>query len=134
MPDATHAAGVVALNIVERDGKPRFERRWEYPAFDSQAARARFRYHPSRLALVTVAGIELGVLVEAVTGQALSSGERGRLLALRTEDGSLAAETTLLGPGYRFSLPLVHGGRVYVGSCETENGPGTLEAYSVEPE
>jgi hypothetical protein len=127
MPDATHAGGIVALSIVEREGAPRFERRWEYPRFDSADARRRFRLHPSRLALTDISGTEIGVIVETAR-----AGQRGRLLAIRTDDGALVAETALLGPGYRFSLPLVHERTVHVASCASESGPGTLEAYTLD--
>lgn len=127
MPDATHPAGVVALNVIERDGLPRFERRWEFPRFDSAPAHTRFRIHPSRLALASVDGVKLGLIVEAAPPN-----QRGKLLALDTASGQLAAETELLGPGYRYSLPLVHGRTVFVASCATENGPGTLEAYTID--
>ncbi|MCC6751939.1 MAG: hypothetical protein IT371_30070 [Deltaproteobacteria bacterium] len=129
MPDATHPAGVVAFAVVEHDGRPRLERRWEAPPFHTEAARQRFRRHPSRLRLARVGPSheEVGFLVE--TGE---PGQKGRLLAVRAADGAILADVPLAGPGVRFSLPLVRDDVVYVGSCDSDSGPSHLEAYRVE--
>jgi hypothetical protein len=60
-----------------------------------------------------------------------ASGGSGTLYALRASDGSLGARTDLVGPGYRFTAPLYLGGAVFVVSCASDSGPGSLEAYDV---
>jgi hypothetical protein len=54
-------------------------------------------------------------------------------MALRAGDGSVAAETPLDGPGLRFILPAVGGDMVYVNSCDSDDGPGYVEAYRIVP-
>lgn len=128
MPDKTHPAGVFGL-VVEDGEPPRVRIDWRFPAEDTSAALTRFRRHPSRpIAQTLPNGLEVFWLVEVAL-----SGGHARLVALRAQDGALLVDEELAGPGYRFTLPLVHAGAIYVPSCESESGPGTLEAFRVVP-
>ncbi len=127
MGDATHPSGVVAVRVVERNAVPAFETAWQFPPFDDPSARQRFRRHPSRAALaVPTNAEEHAFVVEAARPNGI-----GTLYALRTRDGRLAAETQLVGPGFRFAAPLFEGGAVFVNSCDSDFGEGYLEAYDV---
>ena len=58
-------------------------------------------------------------------------GGKGRLLGLRVEDGAMVVDQELQGPGYRFTQPLLVGDRLFVPSCEPDNGPSALEIYDI---
>src|SRR5690606_16388803 len=92
----------------------------------SQAARERFRVHPSRVALATLpSGAQVAVAVEPrVSGPA-----PGRLIVLDVRAGTLLADVELAGRGYRFVMPLVVAARVYLPTCESNAGPSRLEGY-----
>lgn len=122
MPDGSHAAGVVALQILEDERGPRLEPVWRMPPSDHPTARRRFRRHPSR---VVVAG-DLAFVVDAAPPRG-----RGTLYAMRKDDGRVAAEVRMSGPGYRFAQPLPYDGAVFVTSCDGDFGPGSLEAFDV---
>jgi len=129
MPDNTHAAGVFALKVVEDEGTPSFEGAWQFPAASDPAAITSFRGAPSRAIVAVPAPASMVDHVFVVdVGQ---NGAQGTLYALRASDGTLAAQTPLAGPGYRFSAPLYAGGTVFVTSCSSDSGPGTLEAYDI---
>jgi hypothetical protein len=132
MPDRTHPAGLVALDILRdgdgQDARPRFRRAWEWPPFTSGEAKGRFRRHPSRVTIGNHAALggEVAWLVEAA-----AAGGRGTLHAIRVRDGERMVSIGLTGPGYRFYAPLVVGDAVYVASCDSERGPSAIEGYSV---
>lgn len=128
MPDSTHEAGVFGL-VVEDGARPRLQIAWRYPAAGSSAALTRFRNHPSRPIGFSLAGTDTFWLIEPAT-----PGGRGRLLGLRATDGALLADESLDGPGYRFTLPLYDDGTIYVPSCESDRGYGSLEAYRITAE
>ena len=67
MFDQTHAAGVVALKLTVQDGAPIFERLWEFPNFETDAAFARFREHSGRLEISDIEGEPVAWIVEATT-------------------------------------------------------------------
>lgn len=124
MPDETHEAGVFGLAVDEAPA-PRFRKVWRFPVGDE--AKRRFRLHPSR---------PIGVTLPSGTGtfwlvETAAPGGRGRLVGLRAHDGALLVDQPLQGPGYRFTLPLYHDGVLYVPSCQSDRGPGGLEAYRV---
>jgi hypothetical protein len=129
MPDSTHAAGVFALKVVEDEGTPQFETAWQFPAASDPAAITAFRGAPSR-AIVAVpapaSSVDHAFVVDIGQG-----GNAGTLYAIRTSDGAVAAQATLVGSGYRFTAPLYLGGTVFVASCPSDSGPGSLEAYDV---
>jgi len=131
VPDTTHPAGVVALRIVEREGTVRFEPGWQFPPADDAAAVERFRRHPSRATLAPIATAG-GVEEHAFVVDVAAPNRIGTLYALRVRDGRAAAEVDLVGPGYRFAAPLYEDGAVFVPSCDSDVGPGTVEAYDVK--
>lgn len=124
MPDSSHPAGVIAVTVNDGGDTPELEVRWQAPSFDTPAARTRFRRHPSRIRLSNDG--QVAWLVEAAP-----RGGRGRLLALRVDDGAILVDQELAGPGYRFTLPLAIDDRVFVPSCQPDNGPSALEIYEV---
>jgi hypothetical protein len=130
MPDETHPAGIVAVDVRTDAGKPRFETRWRFPDFGSRAAIQRFRRHPSRLTAASFGPNAelLGWVVEAA-----APGGKGRLVGLRLTDGRLVADIELSSAGFRFTAPLVEDGVVYVSSCGSDSGPGGIEAYEIRP-
>jgi hypothetical protein len=131
MPDTAQEAGVFALRVVLREGVPTLEEAWRWPPAGSSDAKSRFRVHPSRVALTTIEGREIALVVEPMdAGEGL-----GRLIALEVETGQLLMDAPLVGRGYRFLLPLVVGDRIYVPSCESNAGDSWLEGYrlSLEP-
>jgi outer membrane protein assembly factor BamB len=128
MADHSHDAGVFALGISDDGSGPRLTAAWQHPAAGSDEARRRFRRHPSRATVAAPLGGEsYAFVVEVVPGG------QGQLLALRVADGTLAASATLTGPGMRFIRPAVHGDTVYVTSCDSDSGPGHVEAYQLIP-
>jgi hypothetical protein len=124
--DDSHAAGIVALRVVERASGPGLETMWRMPEATDPSAKTRFRDHPSRLALGETLGETFGFIVDATR-----TGSPGQLLAVRVRDGLRAAETALVGPGIRFALPLFLDGAVFVASCQSDAGEGFLESYEL---
>lgn len=127
MPDRTHEAGLFGLTLARGERGPVLERVWQYPPAGSDAARASFREHPSRVAAMLREGKTLALVVEVRRG-----GEQGRLLAIDTRDGRELAEALLDGSGYRFTKPLVLGDRVVVPSCNSDSGPSHLELFQLK--
>lgn len=127
MPDSTHTAGVFALSVEVEGDTPRLETRWVFPDPESPEAKTRFRMHPSQatIAQVTETGHRAVFLVEPAFGEM----ERGKLIALRLEDGHLLADVDMAGRGRRFIEPLVYDGVVYTVSCESDRGRSFLEAH-----
>ncbi len=129
MPDKTHESGVFALALVDGPNGPRLENRWVFPAAGTAAARARFRWHPSRASVVELAGEDTIWLVEPGTVEQIP----GRLIGLSAIDGALLTDQTLSGRGFRFTKPLFHQGVLYTPSCNRDQGAGTLEAHRLIP-
>jgi hypothetical protein len=129
MDDDAHPAGLVAVRVVLEDGLPRLERAWEYPDFATPEAIEANREGTGRARLSVHENTEIAWVVE--TGAAGSS-DVARLRGIRVSDGELAAAIDLVGPGYRFTQPLVVGDTIWVNSCTANNGPGTLEGYQIE--
>lgn len=128
MPDGEQEAGVVALKIHVVDGAPALSELWRWPAPGSDAARTRFRTHPSRVSLMAVPGQGP---VALVVEPRVSGGAPGRLLALDVATGALLLDAPLDGRGYRFLEPLILEDRVYVPSCESNAGDAWLEGYRI---
>lgn len=128
MPDGEQEAGLVALQVKLVDGIPALEELWRWPAAGSEAARTRFRVHPSRVSLMDLPdGREIALVVEPT----VSGSEPGRLLALEVATGALLLDAPLDGRGYRFLQPLVREDRVYLPSCETNAGDAWIEGYRI---
>ncbi|MCI0570306.1 MAG: hypothetical protein L0Y66_06120 [Myxococcaceae bacterium] len=128
MFDASHPAGIVALDVVLEQGRPRLRKRWESPSFSSGEARTRFREHPGRPIIHDIGGKPHAVVVEVDR----RAGARGTLHVVRVEDGRQVAQVKLEGAGRRFSRPLLHGGALFVASCSSDTGPSHLEAFRIE--
>ena len=128
MPDRSHPAGVVAIRVVDSDEGPKLEEVWQAPSFATEESVRRFRRHPGRLTLHDVPeGPEVGFVVETA-----APGGQARLLTIRAYDGEILQDVELAGSGYRFTKPLVLGDRVYTQSCQSDNGPSTLEVFDIE--
>ncbi|HEU5057061.1 MAG TPA: hypothetical protein VFU21_11075 [Kofleriaceae bacterium] len=124
--DDLNPAGLVGLAVVRgEDGAPRWEKRWEAPAFSSAEAVERFRGHVGRVALVTLDGAEYAALVDPGPEQSRD----GILYLVRVADGSIAERAALDGPGRKYTLPAVRGDTIYVASCDAEDGASHLEAW-----
>jgi hypothetical protein len=125
MPNRSQPAGVVATEIVDTPGDPKFAPLWQAPRFDSLDAHQRFRSAPSHLAVSTssVDGEPYVWVVDPTGGVAT-------LLGIRVRDGTIIAETKLAGKSDSIR-PLHHDGVLYVPSTPP-SGPGVLEAFSIE--
>jgi hypothetical protein len=124
--DESNPAGLVGLAIVRgEDGAPRWEKRWEAPAFGSPESIERFRGHVGRVALITVAGAEYAALVDPGPEHTTD----GILYLVRVADGAIAERAALDGPGRKYTLPVVRGDTLYVASCDAEDDAGHLEAW-----
>lgn len=124
MPDETHPAGVVALGITGDAANPKFERIWEFPSFDTAEAVSRFRHHPSRMSL-SEDGRWAWIVEQG------RNGDKGRIIALDVRTGKKVFDRKMEGTGHRYTVPLVDGDRVYVPSCESDNGTSFIEGYRV---
>jgi len=128
--DDVHPAGVVESRITSTtDGSPEVEVRWRAPRFETREATRRFRRHPSRLAVQSfdeAPEVLFGWVVETAPARS-----KGRLMAVRLWDGSIEVDAPLAGPGYRFVQPLIVDDTIYVNSCDSEEGPSYIEAYTL---
>jgi hypothetical protein len=129
MNDTVHPAGIVALRVVVDEGVPQLERIWDFPRFSSEAAVVMNREGTTRIRVAESAETNIAWVVEP-----LASGAEGgaTLRGIRVSDGTLAAQHRMVGPGYRFTRPLVYNDIVWVNSCDTNAGPGTLEGYRID--
>ncbi|RVU41467.1 hypothetical protein EA187_18510 [Lujinxingia sediminis] len=130
MPDSTHAAGVVALAIVDTEDGPRFERRWEFPTFDKAEAITRFREHPGR---VVAAPLKEGGEPVAWLVEVGDPGATGRLIALDPLTGEALFDADLAGRGQRYTWPLRVDDRIFVSSCPSDRAASRLEGYQLVP-
>jgi hypothetical protein len=126
MPDAKHPAGVVAFKVVEVDGAPKLERVWEAPEFGSSASRTMFRKHPTRAVIADHGGREVAWIADVSR-----DGGSAQLIGIEVATGTVIGSTYMAGQGMRFLQPLVIDDRIFVPSCDSDQGPSTLESYSV---
>lgn len=126
IPDSTHPAGLVALKIVEENGKPVFKRFWQFPDPTSSKAVQAFRSHPSLPVLSTLGkgGDEIVWVVDI--------GTFGTLYGVRVKDGALMVEQSLLGAGRPLSAPLIYANTLYLASVMPNTGKAMIEAYRFE--
>lgn len=128
MPDATHPAGIVGLQVTNEEGVPGLEVAWQAPNFSSAEAVERFREHTSRPALQTLSnGVEVVWVAEALRSQ-----PAGRLIGVRTWDGEIIEDRALAFSGNRFTLPLVVEDRIYVPSCNAARDWSVVEGYRID--
>lgn len=122
MPDKTHSAGVFGLKVRDSESGPKLDVAWRFPADDAQACR-RFRRHPSLPTTIDVeGGGQLALVVE------VSNTGPGSLVLIDPANGG-ATESALAGHGLRFSRPLAVRDTLFVASCESDTGRGSLEGY-----
>ncbi len=126
MPDKTHPAGLVALQIVLENGQPKFKRFWQFPNPASPEAVQLFRSHPSLPVLTT-----LGNNAEPVVW-IVDIGSHGTLYGVRLRDGVLVAKHTLQGTGRQLSRPILYGKQLYIASILPSTGKAFIEAYRLE--
>jgi PQQ-like domain len=124
MPNASQPAGVVATEIIDAPGAPKFAPFWQAPRFDSPEAHQRFRNAPSHLA-VSISSVDGGHYVWVVD----PTGPVDTLLGIRVRDGTIIAETKLAGRSDSIR-PLHHDGVLYV-PAKPPSAPGVLEAFSI---
>lgn len=127
MLDQSQPAGLVALRIMMKDGRPQFEPFWQAPDFSTAEAIQTFRHRPSLAALSSFGGEEYIWIVDVNSG----GDGKGTLLGVRVSDGSIIARHEMAGRGQRFTRPLVHDNTLYVSSCQNDVGPSHLEAYAL---
>tara|TARA_B100000029_G_scaffold514219_1_gene616233 strand:+ start:569 stop:2287 length:1719 start_codon:yes stop_codon:yes gene_type:complete len=128
MGDNTHPAGIVGLRIVIENDTPRFAPFWTYPDFATSEAVDRFRRHPSRLQLHShgASETEVGWVVETAR-----PGKKATLHAIRVSDGKKLVSAKMKGPGFRYTMPLIHDDVVYLNTCGNDSGPSYIEAYRI---
>ncbi len=123
--DNRNAAGLVGVRVVMRDGKPRLEKAWEAPAFDTAEAVAGFRKHPSRVRLLDYEGERYATVVDQV-----GPSGHGELYLVRIADGAIRRKVELAGPGQRYTQPLWLDATLFVTSCDDgQSGPSHVEAW-----
>tara|TARA_B100000579_G_scaffold377642_1_gene343851 strand:+ start:43 stop:501 length:459 start_codon:yes stop_codon:yes gene_type:complete len=130
MPDESHPAGVVGVEVIVEDETPQLRIAWTYPDFESDAARKRFRIHPSRPTIAEMGTDETPI---AWVVETASVGGKGRLIGVDLRSGEALADLSLEGPGMRFTKPLVHKDRVYINHCAGDVGPSFIEAFEIAP-
>jgi hypothetical protein len=123
--DETHAAGLIALKIVQQNGKPHFERFWQFSNPKNKAATATFRSVPT-LPLITTLE-KHGDIVWVV-----EIGTPGTLYGVRIKDGQLIAQKTMLGNGVPLSRPFVLGNKIYITSKKTGGKQTWVESYLID--
>jgi hypothetical protein len=123
--DETHAAGLIALKIVQQNGKPHFERFWQFSNPKNKAATATFRSAPTLPVITTLE--KHGDIVWVV-----EIGTPGTLYGVRIKDGQLIAQKTLLGNGVPLSRPFVLGSKIYITSNKTGGKQTWVESYLID--
>jgi len=126
VPDKSHPAGVVALKVVEDQGKPKLKHFWQFPEPTSMKAIQTFRSHPS-LPVITNSGPGNDAIVWVV-----DIATEGTLYGIRIVDGTLVAEQTLIGTGRQLATPLVYQNKLYLASNKPSTGQALIEAYRIE--
>ncbi|HVV52523.1 MAG TPA: hypothetical protein VHO06_22845, partial [Polyangia bacterium] len=128
--DATHPAGLQALEIAADGGTPHLLPRWSAPAAGDPAATSGFRVPPSGVTVVDVGGEPYAAVADATR-------PAGTLYWIRVRDGAVVQRQPLAGGGQRFAAPLAENGVLYLASCQGtgtpafEEGPSMLEAFRI---
>jgi hypothetical protein len=123
--DLAHEAGIVAVGIHAENGEATLSEMWRFPAAGSAEAVSRFRLWPGRPVLTTVGGEVIAWVVEV-------RGPPGVLHGIAVSDGTVRFQVTLNGKGRRFVQPLVVEQTLFLPSCNSNSGPGVLEAYALQ--
>lgn len=123
--DDENAAGLIAVRIALRDGRPTLEKLWQAPTAEREDALRTFRTHPSGVRVLAEGRFA------AVVDQEGPS-KHGELLIVRLADGAIVAEAKLEERGQRFAEPLAIDDRIFVASCTDANdGRGHVEAWQL---
>lgn len=125
--DKTNTAGLVALKIVQEQGRPKFKPFWRFPDTAHPEALQMFRSHPSFPVLTTHLGRRGDAIVWIV-----DIGAPGTLYGIRIKDGAVVAQQSLQGSGRQLSMPLLVGGHIYLASIMPNTGKAMIEAYRIE--
>ncbi|MEE9425489.1 MAG: hypothetical protein V3V18_11000 [Methylococcales bacterium] len=123
--DKTHAAGLIALKIVQKDGKPQFERFWQFSNPKNKAATATFRSAPTLPVITTLE--KHGDVIWVI-----EIGSPGTLYGVRIKDGQLIAQKTLLGTGIPLSRPVALGNMIYITSKKSKGKATWVESYKID--
>jgi hypothetical protein len=123
--DKTHAAGLIALKIILKDGKPQFERFWQFSNPKNKVATATFRSAPTLPVITTLE--KHGDVIWVV-----EIGSPGTLYGVRIRDGELIAQKTLLGTGIPLSRPVTSGNKIYLTSKKTGGKETWVESYQID--
>ncbi len=126
VPDKTHPAGLIALKIIVQEGRPKFQRFWQFPDPSSPEAIQTFRYHPS-LPAITKMGKNNDATIWIV-----DIGKHGTIYGVRIKDGALVAKQTLQGTGRQDSWPLIQANNLYVASIMPGTNKAMIEAYRID--
>ncbi len=117
--DNTHAAGLIALEIILQQGKPKFKKLWQFSGPPGKKITESFRSHPTLPILAKPEGSnEWYVWIAEID-------EHGSLYGVRVKDGTLAAQISLVGTGQPLSTPLYFNNTIYIPS----NAPGVKKAW-----
>jgi hypothetical protein len=123
--DAAHEAGIVAMDVIVENDTPSLSVRWRHPPAGSPEALSSFRLWPGRPVLTEVGGEAIIWVVEV-------RGPPGMLHGIAVADGSVRFQINLNGKGRRFVKPLVVDQTLFLSSCNSNGGPGVLEAYALQ--
>ena len=123
--DETHAAGLIALKIVQKNGKPQFERFWQFSNPKNKATTATFRSAPTLPVITTLE--KHGEVIWVI-----EVGSPGTLYGVRIKDGQLIAQKTLLGTGVPLSRPVTLGNKIYINSKKSGGKEAWVESYKIE--
>jgi hypothetical protein len=123
--DETHAAGLIALKIVQKNGKPQFERFWQFSNPKNKTATATFRSAPTLPVITTLE--KHGEVIWVI-----EVGSPGTLYGVRIKDGQLIAQQTLLGTGVPLSRPVTLGNKIYINSKKSKGKATWVESYKIE--
>ena len=123
--DETHAAGLIALKIVQKHGKPQFERFWQFSNPKNKTATTTFRSAPT-LPVITRLDQHGDVIWVAEIGKL------GTLYGVRIKDGELIAQTSLLGTGVPLSRPVTLGNKIYFTSKKSGGKETWIESYQID--
>ncbi|MBK8815268.1 MAG: hypothetical protein IPN42_07045 [Methylococcaceae bacterium] len=125
VPDRSHPGGVVALTIVTKNGRPKFEQRWRFPERQSSEALTAFRSHPS-FPVISRLKHSSEVVVWIV-----DTGNPGTLYGISVKSGKVLVEQKLQGTGRQLSMPVIRNDMIYLASTSAATGKTFVEAYRI---
>ena len=123
--DETHAAGLIAVQILVQDGKPYFKPFWQFPDPESPNATKTFRSPPGLPVMTHLS--KHGDVIWIV-----DIGKTGTLYGVRIDDGKLIARTSLVGTGVPLSRPIAFGNRLYMTSSQSGKKQSWVESIQYQ--